>query len=210
MKVVKVYGALAKRLGQTRFEFDVNTPSEAIKALLANFPGLEKWLINSAKDGIGYRVKVGKENVGEKNLGDLGLPWSERDVFSITPVLSGAITWREAMPIIAGALLITAAVMFAPAAGGGFLGASGAGGLSAGMSTSLGSIGLSMVTTGIVNILSPPPGPLDMKQASNLENFSFSGIVNTSQVGTPIPIAYGRLFVGSSVVSSGLDVDQLL
>jgi len=211
MKVVKVYGALAKRLGQTRFEFDVKTPAEAIKALLANFPGLEKWLIDSAQDGIGYRVKIGKESVGEENLRDLSLPWSEKDVFSITPVISGAITWRQVAPILVGALLITAAVVLAPTtAGAGFWGSTGSGFLSAGMSHAIGSIGLSMVMTGVANILSPPPGPLDMKQASHLENFNFSGIVNTAQVGTPIPIAYGRLFVGSTVISSGLDVDQLL
>ncbi len=213
MKVVKVYGSLAKRLGQTRFEFDVRTPAEAMKALLANFPGLEKWLIDSAKDGIGYRVKIGKESVGERNISDLANPWSEKDVFSIAPVISGAITWEQAMPILAGALLITAAVVLAPAAGGGFWGAAGSSttwSVSAGVSQALGSIGLSMVMTGVANILSPPPGPLDMKQANNLENFNFSGIVNTAQVGTPIPIAYGRLFVGSTVISSGLDVDQLL
>tara|TARA_B100000519_G_scaffold71990_1_gene61990 strand:- start:245 stop:925 length:681 start_codon:yes stop_codon:yes gene_type:complete len=226
MKVVKVYGALAKRLGQTRFEFDVGTPAEAVKALLANFPGLEKWFIDSGQNGIGYRVKLGKETIGEENIRDLSLPWSEKEVFSITPVLSGAITWRQAAPILVGALLITAAIVFAPAAaaggagtaggtaGGagatGFWGATGTGFLSAGASQALGSIGASLVLTGIGNILSPTPGPLDMKQASNLENFNFSGIVNTAQVGTPIPIAYGRLFVGSTVISSGMDVDQLL
>lgn len=210
MKVVKVYGSLAKRLGQTRFEFDVRTPAEAMKALLANFPGLDKWFIDSAKDGIGYRVKIGKESIGEENINDLANPWSERDVFSIAPVISGAITWRQALPILAGALLITAAIVFAPTTGAGFWGSSGSGFLTAGYSQALGSIGLSMVLSGVANILSPPPGPLDMKQASNLENFNFSGIINTSQVGTPIPIAYGRLFVGSTVISSGLDTDQLL
>ena len=44
MKVVKVYGALKKRLGQSRFEFDVATPAEAVRALCANFPGLQKWV----------------------------------------------------------------------------------------------------------------------------------------------------------------------
>ena len=46
------------------------------------------------------------------------------------------------------------------------------------------------------------------KQANKLQNYSFSGVTNTSQVGTAVPICYGRLFVGSSVISSGLDVDQ--
>ena len=56
MKVVKVYGALKDRLGEGVFNFDVDTPSEALRALISNFPGLDKWLIDSEKDGIGYRV----------------------------------------------------------------------------------------------------------------------------------------------------------
>ena len=36
----------------------------------------------------------------------------------------------------------------------------------------------------------------------------FSNVVNTSRQGMPVPIAYGRVFVGSAVLSSGLDVDQ--
>ena len=40
MKTVKVYGQLAKYLGQSTFKFDVITPAEAIKALLVNFQGL--------------------------------------------------------------------------------------------------------------------------------------------------------------------------
>ena len=47
MKVVKVYGALRKKLGQSSFEFDVGSPAEALKALFANFPDLKKWMIDS-------------------------------------------------------------------------------------------------------------------------------------------------------------------
>ena len=91
MKVVKVYGALRKRLGQCRFEFDVATPAQAIKALCVNFPGLDKWLIDSEKDGVGYRVAVSKEKVTEKgHVAPLLLPFSDKEVFSITPVVAGA------------------------------------------------------------------------------------------------------------------------
>ena len=65
MKVVKVYGALRKRLGQCRFEFDVATPAQAIKALCVNFPGLDKWLIDSEQDGVGYRVSIGREKISD-------------------------------------------------------------------------------------------------------------------------------------------------
>ena len=90
MKVVKVYGALRKRLGQCRFEFDVTTPAQAIKALCVNFPGLEKWLIDSEKDGVGYRVAIGREKVTEENVDPLLMPFSDREVFSITPAIAGA------------------------------------------------------------------------------------------------------------------------
>lgn len=211
MKVVKVYGALRKKLGQSSFEFDVCNPAEALKALFANFPDLKKWMIDSEKDGIGYQVTIGKEKVSKENIEALGMPWSERDVFSIRPVIAGAGRggWGS---ILVGALLVTAAIAFAPA-GAGFLGAGlGAGGttftLGAGASTFIGAIGTAMIFGGIAQLLSPTPSL--PKRANTLESFNFSGINNTSQVGTPVPICYGRLFVGSTVISSGLDVDQVL
>ena len=60
MKVVKVYGALKERLGQGTFEFNVETPAQAIRALCANFIGLEKWFIDNDQNGIAYKVLVGK------------------------------------------------------------------------------------------------------------------------------------------------------
>ena len=115
MKVVKVYGALRKRLGQCRFEFDVATPAQAIKALCVNFPGLNKWLIDSEQDGVGYRVKVGKEQATPDDMSLLGLAWSEREVFSITPVVTGA---GAVGRILSGIALLTAAIVFAPVAAG--------------------------------------------------------------------------------------------
>ena len=74
MKVVKVYGALRKLLGQCRFELDVTTPGQAIKALCVNYPNLEKWLIDSEKDGVAYRVMVGKQRATEQDVSPLLLP----------------------------------------------------------------------------------------------------------------------------------------
>ena len=198
MKVVKVYGALRKRLGQCRFEFDVNTPAQAIKALCVNFPGLEKWLIDSEKDGVGYRVAVSKEKVSEDDLTPLVMPFSDREVFSITPVVAGA--GRGVGQILAGLALVTAAVVLAPTGGGGFLGATGSGFLSASASSAIGSIGVSLTLGGIAAAISPQP-TLDstLDESVQLESFTFSNVVNTSKQGLPVPIAYGRVFVGSAV-----------
>jgi|TARA_B100000073_G_scaffold234067_2_gene195631 predicted phage tail protein len=220
MKVVKVYGALRKRLGQCRFEFDVNTPAQAIKALCVNFPGLEKWLIDSEQDGVGYRVAISREKATEENVAPLLMPFSDKEVFSITPVVAGA--GRGAGAILAGAALIAVAIA-APGAGlalGGFtttgVAASGAVGviapgfaLSSALAAAAGNIGIGLVLTGIAQAISPQTPDEDKKKAIELESFSMSNVVNTSRQGLPVPIAYGRVWVGSAVISSGLDVDQL-
>jgi predicted phage tail protein len=193
MKVVKVYGALRRRLGgRCRFEFHADTPAQAIKALCVNFPGLERWLIDREGEGLGFRVTIGREKVTNHNAGDLTLPWSERDVFSITPVIAGA--GDGAGQILAGIGLI-ALSFFVPFA-----------------SAVLFNLGTAMVITGIAQLISPQPdlGFNNGKEAARLESFTFSGIVNTSKQGLPVPIAYGRVFAGSAVISSGLDVDQLV
>ena len=215
MKVVKVYGALRKRLGQCRFEFDVATPAQAIKALCVNFPGLDKWLIDSEKDGVGYRVAVSKEKATEENVAPLLMPFSDREVFSITPVVAGA--GRGANQILIGAALIAVAIAVPTAAGLTFSGFSATAAASAGTAATLGgtlaaaagNLGIALVLGGIAQSISPQPEPPSLDEAVQLESFTFSNIVNTSRQGMACPIAYGRLFVGSAVLSSGLDVDQV-
>jgi len=214
MKVVKVYGALRERLGQCRFELNVATPAQAIKALCVNFPGLDKWLIDSEQDGIAYRVRVGREEATPSDVSVLGLPWSEREVFSITPVIAGA--GGGFGRFIFGGLLIGASFLFP---GAGLFGSSAFGvfgplapstiGALTTVGTALSAVGAGLVLTGVSQIISPtPPSGLELKEANRIQNFSFSGITNTSQQGLAVPIAYGRLFVGSAVISSGLDVDH--
>ena len=219
MKVVKVYGALRERLGQCRFELNVATPAQAIKALCVNFPGLDKWLIDSEQDGVAYRVRVGKEEATPADMSVLGLPWSEREAFSITPVVAGA--GRGFGSFLLGGLLIGASFLF-PGAGlfgtTGLFGAGGAGvvGVSSSavltattVGTALSAVGASLVLGGVSQMISPtPPSGLELKEANRIQNFSFSGITNTSQQGLAVPVAYGRVVIGSAVISSGFDVDH--
>ena len=212
MKVVKVYGALRKRLGQCRFELEAATPAQAIKALCVNFPGLDKWLIDSEKDGVGYRVTVSKEKATEQDISPLIMPWSEKDVFSITPVIAGA--GRGLGAILAGVALIGIAVA---SGGAGFafnatqgVGFVGTGAVPSALAAAAGNIGIGLVFMGIAQTLSPQPS-LDstLDESAQLESFSFSNVVNTSKQGLPVPIAYGRVVVGSAIISSGLDVDEV-
>ena len=137
----------------------------------------------------------------------LVMPWSEREVFSITPVVAGS---GGVGRVIVGALLVTAAVLN-PALGTAFLGTTTIFGTTVGLAAAgLGAIGAGLVLTGVADIISPmsPPGLEASKEAAKLQNLSFSGVVNTARQGLPVPIAYGRVFVGSAVISSGFDVDH--
>ena len=221
MKTIKVYGELRKRLGQCRFEFDVATPAQAIKALCVNFPGLDKWLVDSEQDGVGYRVKIGKEEVTPAAPDALVMPWSEREVFSITPVVAGAggsvgriflgIGLIGASFLLPGAGLFGTTSVFGISAAGTTAAGAVAGGVAlTAVGTALSAVGASLVLGGVAEMISPmaPPGLESSREAARLQNMSFSGVVNTARQGLPVPIAYGRVFVGSAVISSGFDVDH--
>tara|TARA_R100000388_G_scaffold37656_1_gene29168 strand:- start:5200 stop:5784 length:585 start_codon:yes stop_codon:yes gene_type:complete len=188
MKIIKVYGELKKKLGQSTFELNVDTPAQAIKALCVNFPDLMNWFIDNDQNGYGYKVKVGKQKIYADNLKPMLQPWSEKDVLEIIPVIAGA--GRGFGQILAGALLIGLSFVGTPLLG-------------AALSKSLGYIGTSLVLGGISQLLAPTPASIP--EASKLQSFSFSGIVNVADQGLPVPICYGRVFTGSIVVSFGLD-----
>jgi predicted phage tail protein len=213
MKVVKVYGPLRKYLGQCRFEFVADTPAQAMKALCVNFPGLAQWLLDREAEGMAFRVTRGRDKITNEAPEGLLLPWSEREVFSITPVIVGA--GRGAGQILVGIALIAlsfgAATLIAGAALSGAL--SGTALQIAAFAANAGiTMGAGLVLGGIAQLISPMPSMGSFtsgKEAARLESFSFSGIVNTSKQGMAVPICYGRAFVGSAVISSGLDVDQV-
>jgi predicted phage tail protein len=222
MKVVKVYGPLRKYLGQCRFEFVADTPAQAMKALCVNFPGLAQWLLDREAEGMAFRVTRGRDKITNEAPEGLVLPWSEREVFSIAPVIVGA--GRGVGTILAGIALVALAIVAGPAAGGflglgaGLGGATGAGAavslglVGGGFASAVGFLGVSLIIGGVAQLISPTPsmGSLTSgREAARLESFSFSGIVNTSKQGMAVPICYGRAFVGSAVISSGLDVDQV-
>jgi len=223
MKVVKVYGALRKKLGQCRFEFEADTPAQALKALCVNFPGLEKWLMDSEQQGVGYRIAIGKEKLSDHNAALVVGPWSDREVFSITPVLVGAggsgAQIGIGVGLVALSFLLPGAGLFGATS---LFGATAATAGTAGALTTLGvalsGMGAALVLGGIAQAISPAPvmsspaaNPMERgREAAKFESFTFSGIVNTAKQGLPVPVCYGRCYIGSAVISSGLDVDQLI
>ena len=189
LRKIKLYGRLAKFIGKRVLEADVSSAAEAVRFLLANWPELERHMADQH-----YRVSLGDYDLGEDELHD---PAGKQPI-KIVPVVTGA---GAVGRIIAGAALIVAsifipgtALIFGTALKGLVLG-----------------IGTSLAIGGVAQLLTPTPtlslgtdSPNDPRKS-----YSFSGIQNTSRQGTPVPIVYGEMLVGSVVVSAGIDVDQV-
>jgi predicted phage tail protein len=192
LRKIRVYGQLAKFLGQRIFEADVTSAAEAVRFLVVNFPQLEKHMADQH-----YRVSVGRYDLALEEIHD---PAGQQSI-KIVPVLQGA---GAVGRIIAGVALIALAIVnpFGAAA---IFGTA--------ISTIVGGIGATLVLGGVAQLLTPVP-KMPQGAASNTDqdprkSYSFSGIQQTSRQGVPVPVVYGETLVGSVVISAGIDTVQV-
>jgi predicted phage tail protein len=200
LRTIRVYGRLAKFLKRRKFEAAVSSAAEAVRFLLANFPGLEPELARGH-----YRVSVGGYDLAEDELQH---PSGNQEI-RIVPVITGA---GGAGRVIAGVALIALTI-----ATGGFGGAA-VGLFGAAAPIALGTVGLgigtSLVLGGVAQLLSPVP-TMNASSMADTEkdprkSYSFSGIQNVSRAGVPVPVVYGETIVGSVVISAGVDTAQVV
>ena len=210
LTTIKVYGSLAKFLGQRVFHAAVDTPLEAVSFLRANFEGLAAHM--AAYD---YKILTGTlELQAGSNPEQLQYPAGEGEAISIVPVIGGA-GGGGGGSVLAGAALIGASFLFP---GSGLFGASAFGvfgPLSAGaigtlttVGTALSAVGAGLVLNGVSQMLTPTPETpgSDLDPASN--PLSFSGIQNVSRQGVAVRVVYGETLVGSVVISSGINTQD--
>ena len=228
-QVVRLLGDLGERYGAEHVYQNLRTPADAIKLLCINYPAFKTELIAAHESGIGYRVLQAGVDL---NLNDLHLPIGQNDLI-VTPVLVGQ---DGAGQILAGIGLIAASFFFPGAGLFGTTGLFGAGAAGiAGVSsvavlnataigTALSVVGASMVLGGITQMLSPQPDlggiggvstrgefqatrPESVNRgADGQQSYAYLGAQNTVGVGATIPVAYGKVLVGSHVISADVDV----
>jgi len=192
-----LYGALGATYGRVH-RYDVVSPAQAIKALSVTIKGFKQSLI----DGGHYRILVGgKYEVGLDNLAD---PMSDRETIRIVPVIAGSEGFGQ---IVLGAALFAFAGPL-----GGFIG-TGLGlsvAATAALTGAITNIGVSLVIGGVSQMLfSPQTQTQSAEREENKPSFIFNGAVNTTRQGNCVPICYGRMIVGSQVISAGLSVTEL-
>ena len=189
---IKVYGKLARFLGQRTFEAEINCTLDAIRFLTANFPNLQSHMIEQ-----NYCVKDGDYEVNDKEL-DVNVCQQE---IKIVPVVVGA---KGIGKIIAGVVLV-GAVIATGGFGGAAIGTFGIGAGSIGVGTIVAGVGANLILTGAAEMMTPVENNTENDDPAS---FSFNGILNTINAGVAIPVVYGEVFTGSIIVSAGLDTDD--
>jgi predicted phage tail protein len=183
-----LYGSLGADFGRVH-RYDVQSPAEAVKALSATLKGFKQAFIAGGY----YRILIGGKSQLNKDQTDY--PVSDKETIRIVPVIAGAgflDIFEDFTNIIVGSALILGAPYLGAAA------------------PFAASIGKALIIGGVAELLFPPPSaPESQENPENKPSFIFNGAVNTTRQGNPVPLCYGRMVVGSQVISAGLSVNQI-
>ena len=159
MKNIFLHGKLGERFGRT-WKLNVGSPTEAINALFANEPLIEKYLNKKQQEGVSYGVKKhkGQGFISKEEYGLL----SSSDIH-IFPIPQGAGAFAVSLLI---AVATTAASMY--------------------------------VSKKMAEAMERDDSTVTIQTKS----FLYEGGENRLQQGGTVPLGYGRLKVGSNVISS--------
>lgn len=186
---VRFYGSL-KQFGSD-FRLDCQTPAEVIHALTSQIPKLKQFI----QQGL-FTVRVGRDYFDNRYL-EKGLSQKLKDDSTVhfTPTLKGS-KRGGLFGVITGVALIAGALALGP------LGFSVIGANAAWM---VGGLGASMLLGGVAQMLTKMPSMSTGKDAEKKQSTSFSNLSNMAAQGRPMPLAYGRIRVGSLIISQGVE-----
>lgn len=209
MTTVILRGELATFLGRAEWQFVIEKPREAIALLEANTGKFYDYLRQRHDETGGaaeYRVLVDGQEIGRPEEGALPVEFYTVGVYAkieIVPVLRGAGGLWEA---IVGVVLIVVGVVLAFVPG------------ARAFAPYVIMAGISLTLSGVAQMLTPNPklgGGVASRTFANADelgqakdepkstpSYLFSGAVNTTQQGNPVPVFYGGpMLIGSALIS---------
>lgn len=192
MVKIILHGFLKKRFG-SGYNLAVRTTAEAVRALCVNFKGFD-----SALRGHEFRVFADREMLDESLL---GFTLGSAQTLHFVPMPNGS-KRSGVLKVVLGVAMLGIGFAVAGAAG------ASAGTLAFGKS--LVTFGAGMLLNGISQMLSPTPTVDSNEKADTKQSYLFSGATNVTTEGNIIPVAYGKPWCGSLVLSAGMDVQQVI
>ena len=182
---VKFYGYLRK-FGNDFKLVDVANSSEALNALYCQINGLRKAIQTHRF----FKVKLGKRYFTMPTIRDDVLQeMSDGDVLHVIPVIGGS---GGAVQFVVGAVLSVVGAVFW------WTGIGGAG---------LMAIGVGLMASGVAQMLTKTPSPdnPNRNETEKKQSTSFSNLQNLVAQGRPVPLAYGRIMIGSLIIGKGVE-----
>jgi len=210
LKRVILYGELAEKYGK-EWSLDIDSPAEALRALDVNNVGFRQFVASSGERGVGYKVIVGNSYI--EDYSELWHP-SGRQEIKVIPVVLGAGRNNKGIGmIIVGVLIIAGFYQY----GANYLASGGGEAMGIGNTISVGvqqagvagTMGMqlagSLILGGIASLLAPTP---ELPEGDKPTNYGFDGAANTARQGYAIPVAYGQILIGGTVISAGLSPED--
>jgi len=181
MTQIVLHGALGKEFGKFH-NFNIGRPIDAIRALMANKRGFRHALKAWGRKGRFYEIICDGEAITEEN--EL-IHRKKINRIDIVPAILGT---SKVVKIIIGVVLIIVGVIF--------------------KQPWLIKLGAGLIIGGVMEMLFPPEMPSFHTEAQG-RSFIFSTTTNSTSRGTPVQIGYGRLRIGSQVISTTLEPVRL-
>ncbi|WP_297478407.1 hypothetical protein [Ferrovum sp.] len=197
---VLLEGPMGEKFGR-EWHLDVASPSEALRLINANKPGVDRWVRDNMQTFNAYRIVCTNCDDHEEAVTEEGFNFQRKvKKMVFIPTIEGAGGVGGIGKILVGAALVVAS--FYVTDGLSALGLTASAGVTSGISTAMMGIGASLVLSGAAQLISPYPNYLT-------KSYSFNGPVNTTTQGVPVPLIYGRCMVGSQAISAALSADQM-
>jgi predicted phage tail protein len=233
-QTVRLLDDLGARYGSEHVYFNLRSPAEAIKLLCINHPALQKELAEAHQHGVGYTLVQAGTFLGYEDLqlplGKNDLVLAPVIAGSGSGGSAGQIF--AGIGLVAASFLLPGAGIFGTTS---IFGISAAGATGAGVvagsafgtvvGSAISAIGASLVLGGVSQLLAPQPtiptlnnrtapgentnasGPQGVSRAtSGQQSYAFAGPANTVGVGATVPLVYGKLLIGSHLLSSRVRV----
>ena len=184
-RTIHLMGRMGKLFGETH-RLNCDTVQEAMHALDCMKGGVRRYLLECTDSDIQFTVQKGEDFMDYDNIGhNLG-----KDDIIITPIPQGS--KKGIGKIILGIILIVVSLSMGDT------------GTAARIAAAMMSIGVSLALQGIIEMTMDDPDELKEEKSS-----LFNGPINTTKMGVPVPICYGRMEVGGAVTNFGFTQSRI-
>ena len=214
MTHVKLMGEIGEKFG-TEWDMNVSSFRDMFRLIDCQTEGFKKYLLDCADKGINFTIQNGEDLV-DGTLDAMIAPVKETVI--ITPIAAGAGA-SDVFKVVIGALLIIYGPglvdsLFAAGGEGAVVSSEMVGAETVTTSTKVGKLqiaarravqglGTSLGMDGVTGYLTP-----DTPSEAG-KSYLYDGPENNVLQGAPVPLLYGRLLVGGSVINFGFIEDQV-